>query len=126
MPGYGAGYSKYKYNGKEIQDDLIGGVALDWYDYGARFYDPQIGRWTTPDPHADRYYQWSPFIYVYNNPVNAIDPDGRDGVIIVFPDYKISTPVGKLGGLDMPVFCLLIMKQEMQGIMKLDDMMKQV
>ena len=99
-PSYESGTdNKYLYNGKELQDDMLGGISLDWYDYGARFFDPQIGRWTTPDPHADRYYQWSPFIYVYNNPVNAIDPDGRDGVIIVFPDYKISTPVGKIGGI---------------------------
>jgi hypothetical protein len=51
------------------------------------------------DPHAERYTSWSPYNYVYNNPINGIDPDGRDGILIVFPDYKISTPVGKIGGL---------------------------
>lgn len=37
---------KYKYNGKEFQDEL----GLDWYDYEARNYDPAIARWVVPDP----------------------------------------------------------------------------
>lgn len=87
--------NKYLYNGKEFNDHL----GLNLFDYGARMYDPSIGRWHSPDPHAERYTSWSPYTYVYNNPTNAIDPDGRDAIIIGFPDYKISTPVGKIGGL---------------------------
>ena len=74
------GYSKnkYLYNGKELQDDKMTSEALDWFDYGARLYDPQIGRWTTVDPHAERYYFWSPYNYVADNPIKLIDPDGKD------------------------------------------------
>ena len=67
MPGLG---KKKLYNGKDLVDDF----GLNWYHYGARWYDPQIGRWTTMDP-ADELH--SPYVYVGNNPVMLIDPDGR-------------------------------------------------
>ena len=34
--------NKYKYNGKELLDDVINGVKLDWYDYGWRMQDPPV------------------------------------------------------------------------------------
>jgi RHS repeat-associated protein len=64
---------KYKYNGKEF--DRYHG--LDMYDYGARFYDPSICRFTTMDPMCEKYYHLSPYIYCGNNPVNYVDPDGK-------------------------------------------------
>jgi RHS repeat-associated protein len=64
------------YNGKEFNDDVD--FDLNWYDYGARFYDPQLARWHSVDPHAENYLSISPYAYVGNNPIVRIDPDGRD------------------------------------------------
>ncbi|WP_394334091.1 RHS repeat-associated core domain-containing protein [Bacteroides togonis] len=62
----------YKYNGKEL--DTKNG--LNWYDYGARHYDPALGRFTTVDPMAGEDYTTSPYGYCGNNPTNFIDPSG--------------------------------------------------
>ncbi len=60
----------YFFTGKELYED----EALQWYDYGARMYDVQIGRWTTHDPV---YQDDSPYIFCGNNGVNYVDLDGR-------------------------------------------------
>ena len=69
-----------KFNGKEFQPDL----GLNWSDYGARMYDAQLALWHSVDPLSMKYYTVSPYNYCLNNPVNYIDPDGRD----VFIRYK--------------------------------------
>lgn len=72
----------YKYNGKELDRKK----GLDWYDYGARMYDPVIGRWHSVDPLCEKYYNWSLYAYCLSNPIRKIDPTG-----MVPRDYRIDT-----------------------------------
>ncbi|MCL1666617.1 DUF6443 domain-containing protein [Elizabethkingia ursingii] len=60
---------QYKYNGKELQETGM-------YDYGARMYMPELGRWGVVDPLAEKYTNLSPFRYSFNNPANFVDPLG--------------------------------------------------
>lgn len=61
--------NEYLYNDKELIDD----GDLNWYDYGFRSYDAQIGRFTQLDPLADDYFEQTPYAYAGNEPIANID-----------------------------------------------------
>lgn len=70
--------NNYLYNGKELQDNF----GLDWYEYGFRMYDPQIGRFPSLDPKANEFAFVSPYNYAENEPVASIDLWGLQGIYV--------------------------------------------
>ena len=80
MPMAGRSYqssSSYRYgmNGKEKDDEIVG--SGNNYDFGARHYDPRLGKWWGVDPKAHEYASWSPYVFCMNTPISAYDPDGK-------------------------------------------------
>ena len=70
-----------EFSTKEKQEGELTGASLEWYDFSARMYDPQIGRFFTPDPNAESYPFVTPYNYAFNNPILISDPTGKDGIV---------------------------------------------
>lgn len=79
---------QYKYNGKELQETGM-------YDYGARFYMPDIGRWGVVDPLAEKHPNSNPMMYANNNPIIFLDPDGRDWYYTTDGHYEFNKSLTK-------------------------------
>jgi RHS repeat-associated protein len=104
--------NKFRYNGKELQNkEFSDGSGLEEYDYGARYYDCQIGRFTTKDKFSEKYVSLSPYQYATNDPIKNIDVNGdstwtttssvknKDGSITVTNTTHIRGKVLDLSGV---------------------------
>ena len=82
MPGrsFSSGSYEYGFAGKRMDNEIYG--TGNAYDFGARIYDPRLIRWSAVDPLAVKYPQLSPYNYAGNMLINAVDPDGRDIIVL--------------------------------------------
>jgi RHS repeat-associated protein len=84
---------QYRYTSKPLETE----GNLDIYYYGARYYDPELGRFLAIDPAAHMYPDWSPYAYVLNNPLRNVDPDGS--IVRDASGEVIFTPIGEPTGI---------------------------
>jgi RHS repeat-associated protein len=93
MPGRDYQSEKYRYGfGSKEKDHEMKGKGNS-YDFGARIYDPRLGRWLSLDPLMSKYPGMSPYNYTANNPILYIDQDGKDyGVYINHDESYFGVP----------------------------------
>lgn len=77
---YASGGYRYGFNGKENDSEVKG--EGNWQDYGARVYDPRLGRFPSPDPKDKLYPMLSSYQFASNSPIQAVDLDGKEAFIV--------------------------------------------
>lgn len=93
MPGrsFNSNDGRYGFAGKEKNDEIYNSTGTS-YDFGARQYDPRLGKWWSIDPLFAKYPSLSPYCYGANSPIWVVDKDGEDIIVLSAPDA-----VGGLG-----------------------------
>ncbi len=86
---------RYGFQGQEKDDELKG--EGNSYDFGARIYDPRIGRWFTPDSKSALQPNWSPYKAFFDNPNLFIDPDGNT-------EWQVTTVINHKTGKTIMIF----------------------
>ena len=97
----GGAVQPYRYTGKE----LVRFQGLDWLDYGARWYDPAILRWNGVDGMAEKNNSVSAYTFCHNNPVNRVDPDGKDDYFSTSGQYIYVRQEHESGGKGNRTLC---------------------
>jgi RHS repeat-associated protein len=78
---------RYRYSGKERDEES----GLNYH--GARYYAPWLARWASCDPLTEVRHRGSAYSAMMNNPVKKVDLDGKDAIIVAFPDYLVDTEI---------------------------------
>ena len=74
-------WQPYRFTSKELDKQN----GLNWYDFGARWFDVAgVPMWTSVDPLAEKYYPFTPYAYCAGDPVNKFDPDGKKSYLIIW------------------------------------------
>ena len=120
QPGqqYVASEYRYGFNGMERDDEVKG--RGDSYDFGARMYDPRVGRWWSRDALEKKYPSMSPFASMANSPTRIVDGDGRD--IFLFDSKNKLLMVLKVDGVDIGYRLQGISKEAMGVAMVIDPL----
>jgi RHS repeat-associated protein len=83
--------NNYKFQDKEFnRKEFVNTWGLDWYNHGARMYDPELGRWHVQDPALQFA---NPYLAMGNNPVKFVDPDGKNIIGELFDAFEYLSPI---------------------------------
>ena len=89
LPGrnYSSGSYRFGFNGMPKDDEVHGATGTS-YDFGARLFDPRVGRWYGLDPLVSEYPAIGPYVFALNAPLLFKDPNGKEGVVSIVRDDK--------------------------------------
>lgn len=104
-------------------------IVMFTYYYGARYYDPELGRFLAMDPAAGKYPGWSPYAYTLDNPIRNVDPDGRivetviDVASVAYSAYDVynDPSLENFGWLALDVVCAVAPFVPAVGILRHAD-----
>lgn len=86
---------RYGFNGMEKDDEVKSSPGTS-YDFGARIYDPRVGRWLSRDPQEFKYPNQSPYVGMDNSPIAKNDPDGESAIVTIDKSSKTITVSSKM------------------------------
>jgi len=89
-------YSAKEHQTGEYESRNLDQKGLEMFDFEARFWEPQLARWTSPDPLMQ--FQ-NPYLGMGNNPVRYVDSDGQ--IVFTFSAIIIGSMIGSFTGAVM-------------------------
>lgn len=106
LPGRNYSSDSYRFGfGGMPKDDEIHDATGTSYDFGARIYDPRVGRWLSLDPLAAKFSDTSPYVFCSDNPIFWIDVDGQEPIPVTARQFRdFSSALGLVGNQQVGAF----------------------